>query len=64
MGGDDKGMGEALLVPASAQDRAASVNRNKTRIPDVSGRDAITQSSQGETHCPINPPPATLALAE
>lgn len=56
MGGGKKGMEEALLVPASVQERAASVDRNKTRIPDVSGRDVMTQSSQGGTHCPVNPP--------
>lgn len=45
---------EVLLTCAGAQDQVASVNRNQTRISEVSGRDVITQSSQGVTHCPIN----------
>lgn len=63
VGGGNEGRGEALLIPASAQDWVASVNRNQTRTPEVSGRDVITQSSQRLIHCPINPPPVTCVLA-
>lgn len=45
-----------LPVPRIGQ---ASVNRNQLRIPKISAWDVTTQSSQGVTHCPINPPAGT-----
>lgn len=46
VGGANKDMGDALLVPASAQDWVASVNKNQTHIPEVSGRDMIAQRAR------------------
>lgn len=63
MGGGNKDNRETLLVPASAQDCVASVNRNQTLIPKVSSRDVITQSSQGVTHSHKSSGWPTLALA-